>query len=225
MLRPLVRFAGSVLLVSGILLVCDAIVTVTWQEPVSAFVAGRQQSSLEDDLAAGAEQAAADRRELAGERDVRRRLRALAGRARERARAGEAIGRIRLPSVGAGYVMVEGTDGAALRKGPGHYASTAFPGEPGTVGVAGHRTTYMAPFRRLDRLRRGDEVVAEMPYGRFTYRVERTRIVEPSEREVLRRTDEDQIVLTACHPLYSAAQRIVVFARFVRRGPAQLERG
>ena len=81
------------------------------------------------------------------------------------------------------------------------------------MAIAGHRTTYGAPFRHIDELERGDRIVMRMPYGRFTYRVERTRIVDPSEVGVVRDVGHEQLVLTACHPLYSAAQRIVVFAR------------
>jgi len=87
------------------------------------------------------------------------------------------------------------------------------PGKGGTVGVAGHRTTYLAPFRKIDKLVRGDRIVLEMPYGEFGYRVEKTRIVSPTATEVKRRVGYERLVLTACHPLYSAAQRIVVFAR------------
>ena len=97
--------------------------------------------------------------------------------------------------------------------GPGHYPETPLPGARGTVAIAGHRTTYGAPFRRVDRLERGDPIELRMPYGRFTYRVERTRVVAPTATWVTRRVAYDRLVLTACHPLYSAAGRIVVFAR------------
>jgi sortase A len=89
------------------------------------------------------------------------------------------------------------------------------PGERGTVAIAAHRTTNGAPFRRLDDLGRGDRIELAMPNGDFTYRVERTRIVPPTALWVTNRVDHDRLVLTACHPLYSAAQRIVVFARLV----------
>ena len=87
------------------------------------------------------------------------------------------------------------------------------------MAVAGHRTTYGAPFRSVDRLRGGDELVMAMPYGRFTYEVERTRIVAPTALWVTRRVGHDRLVLSACHPLYSAAKRIVVFARLVDARP------
>lgn len=89
------------------------------------------------------------------------------------------------------------------------------PGQRGTVGIAGHRTTYGAPFRRIDEIERGDEIVVEMPYARFVYRFERSRIVDPSQVGVVRDVERDRLVLTACHPLYSAAERYVVFARQV----------
>jgi sortase A len=87
------------------------------------------------------------------------------------------------------------------------------------VGIAGHRTTYGAPFRRIDRLRRGDAIRVVMPYGTFTYRVERRRIVAPTAVWVTDRVGYDRLILSACHPLYSAAQRIVVFARLEAATP------
>lgn len=192
--RAILRFLGAVLMTSGILLVADAALTLLWQEPVSALLAERQQRLLEGEL----------------ERPSTRVL-------RRRPLPGDALGRLELPSLDRAYFMVEGVDAGSLRKGPGHYPDTALPGERGTVAVAGHRTTYLAPFRTIDDLRPGDPIVASMPYGRFVYRVERTRIVSPSATWVTRRVGYERLVLTACHPLYSAAQRIVVFARFAKR--------
>lgn len=200
-MRAVFRFLAAVMITSGVLLLADAGITLAWQEPISAFMASREQASLETDLKAP------PKRVL-----------------RRRPLKGDAIGKIELPSIGRSYFMVEGTDTASLRKGPGHYPDTPLPGERGTVAVAGHRTTYGAPFRKLDQLERGDTVIASMPFGRFVYRVEKTRIVEPSNLGVKRRVGYDRLILTACHPLYSARQRIVVFARFVRREPATVGR-
>ena len=86
-----------------------------------------------------------------------------------------------MPAIGVSEVFVQGTETGDLRKGPGHYPATPLPGERGTVAIAGHRTTYGAPFRNVDELERGDRIELRMPYGRFTYRVERTRIVPPTE--------------------------------------------
>ena len=127
---------------------------------------------------------------------------------------GDPLGRISIPRLRASFVFVQGTDSAALRGGPGHYMPTALPGEHGTVGLAGHRTTYLQPFRHIDRLRAGDRITLTMPYGRFSYVVSGSRVVAPSELSVLARTPGvDRLVLTACHPLFSAAQRLVVTAR------------
>ena len=115
--------------------------------------------------------------------------------------------------IGAGFVVVQGTDSASLRKGPGHYPSTTFPGLPGTVAIAGHRTTYLAPFRDVDELKHSDRILLTMPYGRFTYAVQRTQIVKPTALWVTRDVGYQRLVLSACHPLYSAAERIIVFAR------------
>jgi sortase A len=90
------------------------------------------------------------------------------------------------------------------------------------VAIAGHRTTYGAPFRRIDELDRGQVIAVDMPYGRYVYRVERTKIVEPTDLSVLDRVRYDRLVLSACHPLYSAAQRIVVFARLTGREPSRV---
>jgi sortase A len=195
--RHILRFIGSVLMVSGILLIADAGVTLAWQEPVSAFLAERQQNQLKEELEDPPPQ-------------VEKRVR------EKRPLPGDAIGEIILPSLDKRYFVVEGTDTSNLRKGPGHYPETPLPGEKGTVAIAGHRTTYGAPFRNIDKLDPADRIELRMPYGRFIYRVERTRIVEPTEISVIDRVDHDRLVLSACHPLYSAAQRIVVFARLER---------
>jgi sortase A len=115
--------------------------------------------------------------------------------------------------------VLQGTQAGDLSRGPGHYDGTALPGQTGTFGVAGHRTTYAAPFRKLDELRKGDRIIARMPYGRFTYRVQRTQIVSPQTTSVLRPVAGQRIVLTACHPLYSAAKRIVVTATLAQATP------
>ncbi|MFL5825479.1 MAG: class E sortase [Thermoleophilaceae bacterium] len=216
--RAVVRFLAAVVAVAGALLIADAVITVAWQEPISAMIASREQDRLQGQLAGLKNQSAADARSL-NERDLRRRIAVLASRARARAKTGRAIGTIRLPTLHRHYVMVQGTDTASLRKGPGHYPATPFPGEHGTTAVAGHRTTYLAPFRTVDKLKKGDRIVADMPYGQILYAVEATKVVKPTALWVTRRVDHDRIVLSACHPLYSASHRIVVFARLVSVAP------
>jgi sortase A len=223
-MRRGLRSLSTVLIVVGALLLADAAATLLWQEPVSALYGRVQQGRLDDRLAAieRAPLAAVDQRALS-RLDAGRRLAFAARALRRRSAPGDPIGRIRMPSIGVSEVVVEGTGAGDLRKGPGHYPATPLPGQRGTVGIAGHRTTYGAPFHDVDELERGDRIELAMPYGRFTYRVERTRIVPPTATEVTDRVAYDRLILSACHPLYSAAQRIVVFARLERaeaRGPA-----
>jgi sortase A len=90
---------------------------------------------------------------------------------------------------------------------------------PGTVAIAGHRTTYLAPFSHLDNLKKGDTVELDMPYAAVRYVVEDRRIVAPTAVWITKRVGYDRLVLTACHPRYSAAQRIAVFARQVSETP------
>jgi sortase A len=204
---------------SGILLLVDAGLTLAWQEPVSAFMASRDQAALGNELKGLTKQAEVDKKSVANEPDTRRRLAKLAALQSRRDRKGDAIGRLRMPKLGRSYVVVEGTDLDTLRKGPGHYPKTPLPGEGGTVAVAGHRTTYGAPFRTVDKLKPGNELIMDMPYGRFTYRVDRVQIVKPNAIWITRKRKHEQLVLSACHPLYSAAQRIVVFSTLVRSEP------
>jgi sortase A len=219
--RRALRGLSTVLIVSGALLLADAVTTLVWQEPVSAFLAQRDQDRLSGDLAdlEKAGPSALEQRALAVLRDARRRIAFLARAERRRVHAGDAIGRIRIPRIGASFVVVYGTGTEDLKKGPGLYPETSFPGIPGTTAIAGHRTTYLAPFRHIDELGEGDRIVLEMPYARFTYSVERHLIVDPTDTWVIHRVDHDRLVLSACNPLYSAAQRIIVFARLVRTEP------
>jgi sortase A len=215
LLRRALRAFSTVLIVAGLILLADAGLTLVWQEPVSAFYARLQQDRLDDELKELEQAPLAPHEERALKKipDPSRRLAFRARALERRLDAGDPMGRIVMPSLGVSEVFVEGTGAGDLRTGPGHYPQTPLPGERGTVAIAGHRTTYGAPFRSIDQLDRGDRIELAMPYGRFTYRVERTRIVEPTETSVIDRVDHDRLVLSACHPLYSAAQRIVVFAR------------
>ena len=205
------------LIVSGVLMLADAGLTVAWQEPVSAFMAARDQGELEDELEAQAASTAADKQLTASIRDVRRRIKRLAELDRKRAKDGHALGRIEFPTLDRDYVFVEGTSLDVLRKGPGHYPKTSFPGEGGTVAIAGHRTTYGAPFRTIDDLEPGEHIVVKMPYAELEYKVEKTQIVNPDATWVTNRVKgPERLVLSACHPLYSASQRVIVFARLVQ---------
>jgi sortase A len=193
----------------------DAGLTVTWQEPVTALIAKLRQHQLGNDLdeLEATRPTPTERRALSHLRTDRQRVAFLARSLRRRLEPGQAAGRIRIRKIDASFVIVKGTDPASLRNGPGIYDHTPFPGARGTTGIAGHRTTYLAPFRHIDRLGSGDDIEIDMPYATLHYRVERRQIVTPNSVWIIRRVAYDRLVLSACHPLYSAAKRIVVFAR------------
>jgi sortase A len=110
-------------------------------------------------------------------------------------------------------VVVEGTDTESLKAGPGHYTGTAYPWEDhGRVGIAGHRTTYGAPFWSLDKLQPGDPITLQTEYGIYDYTVTGSRTIDPSDGSVLEPTKRPTLVLTTCNPRFSASQRLVVFA-------------
>ena len=125
---------------------------------------------------------------------------------------GQPVGLITIPEIGLNSVIVEGTDTAALRTGPGHYPGTPLPGEAGNVAIAGHRTTYARPFYNLDALKPGDPIHISTVQGSFTYSVVNTVIVSPDDVSVAAPTATPQLTLTTCNPRYSAATRMVVHA-------------
>jgi sortase A len=220
-LRRALRALSTILIISGVLLLIDAGLTVAWQEPVSAIYARVTQNRLGGDLEQLERRALSpvEQRALSRLPTPKRRYAFLARSLKRRLGEGEAAGRIRMPAIGASFVVVDGTEPGSLRNGPGLFPENPWPGAGGTTAIAGHRTTYAAPFRNIDNLVRGNRVIVEMPYGRFTYRVERKRIVDPDALWVLDRTSHERLVLSACHPLYSAAQRVIVFARLEKSEP------
>jgi len=128
-------------------------------------------------------------------------------------REGQPIAIIRIPRIGLDMVVVQGTSGADLQNGPGHYAGTAYPWDPrGRVGIAGHRTTYLHPFWSIDELHRGDLIELQTRFGTFDYRVTGSRTVLPTATWVLTQTRAPTLVLTTCTPRFSASRRLIVFA-------------
>ena len=126
---------------------------------------------------------------------------------------GGAVAIIDIPRIDLDMVVVEGTDTESLKKGPGHYADTAYPWQKhGRVAIAGHRTTYQHPFFNLDELELGDPIILETEYGIFRYEVTRVFITTPYDLSVLDQTRQPTLVLTTCNPKFSASQRLVVFA-------------
>jgi sortase A len=224
-MHRLFRILSTALITAGVVLLADIGMTLAYEEPLSSIYAAVQQHNAANQLSETEAHypSQADQRAIARIRSRKRRIATLARRFASQADPGEAIGRLRAPTMdGLDIVIVQGTDTASLQKGPGHFPETPFPGQGGTVGIAGHRTTYGAPFRHIDSMERGDRIVLEMPYATIVYRVQKTAIVDPADVGVVRNVGYERLVLSSCHPVYSAAQRFIVFARAVGE---RLDRG
>jgi sortase A len=220
-MRRLIRDISSVLIISGSLLLLDAGATLIWQEPVTAVIALIKRSELDKRFLSfrSAPLPQLDQNALGSLATMEQRIRFLARVDQGRVSTGAAIGTIQIAKIGASFDVVQGTDTSSLEKGPGHYPQTALPGLGETVAIAGHRTTYLAPFRNINTLNPGDRIVLSMPYARFTYVVQYRRIVAPTALWVINNVGYERLVLSACNPLYSAAQRIIVFARLQEEQP------
>jgi sortase A len=247
-MRALARRLGTTLAVLGVLLVVYAAMVVFWRDPVTSIYTAYEQHEMRAELSAAFTAWQADAKEELGAATVSapgthgaatitpavssarvlRSVRTLALRyaATERGHTGRPLGRIQIKRIGLSTIVVENTDyWGSLSKGPGRYEQGSFPGLGKTTGIAGHRTTFAAPFRHIDSIRNGDSVVVTMPYATFTYRVLRHKIVDNGDWSIMNKVGFDELVLSACHPLYSADQRYVVFARLVNVKLAGAARG
>jgi sortase A len=216
------RVLSIVLILAGSLALIDAGVTLLWQEPFSALYAKFRQDHLSGTLRAAERAAptAVERRTLASLPGERRRVAFLASELQRRTGDGSAVGRIEIPRIGASYVIVKGTDTSDLESGPGIYSETNFPGVAGTTAIAGHRTTYLAPFRHIDELSRGSRILLNMPYAHFTYTVIGRRVVLPTDvSAAVSNVGYTRLVLSACTPLFSAEKRLLIYARLTKTVP------
>ncbi len=212
-MRRLVRITGTLLIVAGIGTLAWAVTVWQWQDPVTAVVNRMEQRELAQSLERSFDRVVPDVEGVAVSPGERRRERARAARAwRTTLSEGDAVARIRVPRLGLNAVVVNGTDSATLKRGPGRYLGSAMPGQGELVYIAGHRTTYGAPFARIDRLRKGDRVFLELPYGTFEYAITGSRIVAANELSVLESKGREQLALQACHPRFFASQRYIAYA-------------
>jgi sortase A len=198
------RRLGLFLIVAGMATLAWAVTVWQWRDPLSSLYTSFQQRELEERYEALARSAKG-----ADDHPIRQLARAY----RVDARKGDPIGRLHVPRLNLDVILVNGTDAATLKKGPGRDPQAFMPGEGQLVYIAGHRTTYLAPFGRIDDLRRGDRISIEMPYGTFTYAVTRHRVVDDEDVSVLRTTGREVVRLQACHPRFFATQRYIVDAR------------
>jgi sortase A len=220
-MRRLSRIVGTVLAVVGLGMLVWVLVVWRWQDPFTALYTHWKQHQLSQ----------AYERRFSGFRPAQLRqneasvsatTKVIAREARLyriHSERGQAIGRIRVPRLHLNMILVNGTDHDSLKKGPGRDRRTYMPGEGQLVYIAGHRTTYLAPFSHIERLRSGDRITLDVPYATFRYRVFKHRIVGASEMSVLRSHGVEVVELQACHPRFFASHRYIAYARLVRVEP------
>ena len=208
---------GTALIVVGVVVLAYAASVLLWRDPATDVYARWKQGQLAGEF----ETMVAEYREkVPRSREPRAAVTAAARDFRETLELGQPLGRIAIPKLGRDDVFLHGTRWRQdLSRGPGHYPETSVPGLGKTVAIAGHRTTFGAPFRHIDELKKGDSIRLELPYGTFAYRVLGREIVDSDDWSVIRQRCFETLVLSACHPLYSSSQRIIVYGRLVRVRP------
>jgi sortase A len=207
--------------VAGVGLLVWVVVVWRWQDPFTALYTHWKQQQLARSynhlfeeyrparLPHGTASLAVTRRTIARE----------AGLYRRETRRGQAIGRIKVPRLGVNMIFVNGTDHDSLTKGPGRDLRTWMPGQGELIYIAGHRTTYLAPFAHIEKLEPGDSVILEVPYATFRYRIFKHRIVDADDLSVLVTHHREVVELQACHPRFFASQRYIAYGRLVRIKP------
>jgi sortase A len=210
--RLFARIVGLLLIVSGVLALAWVVLVWQWQDPFTALYTHVQQNRLAHsyerrvhayhpkpthgkDLAAVRVQIATEARTY-----------------RQTLHTGDPLGRLRIGRIGLNMVVVQGTEHDTLKKGPGHYEPSAIPGEGHLIYVAGHRTTYLAPFAHINDIKVGDYITFSVPYATFTYRVQRHYIVPADQLSVLKDHGSEILRLQACHPRFFATHRYLVDA-------------
>lgn len=217
-MRRFLRTLGTVLIVAGLATLAWAFAVWRWEDPFTSLYTTYEQRGLSSGL---------DKRFASYEPAVveptesldRTALAAEARRYRQQTSTGEGIGRIVVPRLGVRMVLVYGTDENSLKRGPGLDPRTFFPGQNRLVYIAGHRTTYAAPFSKIDSLRAGDAITVELPYGTFTYTVTGSRVVAANDISVLKSKRYEQIALQACHPRFFASHRWITYGKLTKVAP------
>ena len=209
---------GTLILVVGLCVLAWAATVYLWKGPFTTVYTAYEQRRLETKLDAQFERwtptpvPAGQKPDRPQRDDVRREAR----RYRQSNGDGDAVARLEIPRLDLDAVVVNGTSTADLRRGPGRHLDTWMPGEGQLVYVAGHRTTYGAPFSNIDELRPGDTISLELPYAELEYRVTGHRIVDDNDLSVLESRGREELVLQACHPRFFASERYLVYARPTR---------
>jgi sortase A len=227
------RRLGKVLIGLGIVLVAYSAAVIFWGDPVTYVYARWKQHQLAGELnkdfeayaaAVGVNSVAVERSSGATAQEIAEAQRELVERAANRLnrnlKLSHPLGRIKIPEIGVNAIFVQGTRwGPDLSQGPGHYPQSSLAGVGRTMAIAAHRTTFGAWFRHIDSLRESDRITLGLPYATFHYRVFKHEIVKSGDWSIIRDRGFDALVLSACHPLYSASHRWIVFAALVRVDP------
>jgi sortase A len=206
------------LVAGGVLMLVWVVIVWRWQDPFTAIYTHFQQARLShayERRAAAFHPRSANGKLAAVEHAVAQEAAAY----RRTLHRGDPVGRIKIGRIGLDMVVVQGTDEETLKKGPGHYIGSGLPGEGHLIYVAGHRTTYLAPFAYINDIRVGDYITFEVPYGTFTYRVLRHYVVRDTAVQVLQDHGTEILRLQACHPRFFATHRYIVDAKLVHVAP------
>jgi sortase A len=219
-----IRLSGALLIAAGSLAIVWALVVWQWQDPFTNLYTRWEQHKLAarystllttykpqpaKHVEESGEWIAAERREVAAE----------AKQYRLHLHRGDPVGRLKIPRLGLNAIVVNGTDHDSLTKGPGRYLGSYMPGEHELVYIAGHRTTYLAPFAHVDSLRLGDRVTFELPYATFVYSIRWHNIVPADNVARLQSHHREVLALQACHPRFFATHRYIAYAVLLRVEP------
>jgi sortase A len=216
--RWVLRATGILLALAGTLVLLWALAVWQWQDPITLVLNKRAQSELSSAYAVRVER----EQPLPRPRPLTKQAPSqfkLAAAYRKRTETGEPIGRLTVPRLDLRVMVAFGTDTETLKKGPGLHPQTGFPGQNFLTYVAGHRTTYGAPFSDIDDLRPGDKITFEVPYGTYRYEVVGHRIVRDDQIEVLKGRGREELALQACWPRFFASHRYIAYAKLVDVDP------
>jgi sortase A len=220
--RRVVRITGTLMLVGGVAVLAWVLVVWRWQDPFTALYTTWKQHQLSQSYERRAKAYRLPEpisKTASAPVLTAAQIRVTARRYRLDSKRGQGIGRLRVPRLGLNMVVVDGTDESSLKKGPGLDRRTYMPGEGQLVYIAGHRTTYLAPFAHIERMKAGDPISIEVPYGTFHYRVFRHLIVGADDLAVLHSRGREIVELQACHPRFFATRRYLVYARLTEIDP------
>jgi sortase A len=225
-MRRAARIIGTLMIVAGLCAIGWTLLVWQWQDPFTAIYTKYEQHKLASHFAhrfaeyrAPAQAGSAPAKSGSSTAAEQARIKAAAAAYRRALHEGEPVGRLIVPRLGLKMIVVNGTAHDDLTKGPGRDLRTHMPGERELVYIAGHRTTYLAPFAHIDSLRPGDPVAFELPYASFEYEITGHRVVSADDLAVLRSHHKELLALQACHPRFFASHRWIAYARLVRVTP------